>query len=112
MVLLFLGLDEVKETEGLDRSDMKLAQNQIDLLLAVHRANPRVAVVLSCGSAVETGWASHCQAPGLGRAGRARPAPAAVLDVLTGKVAPAGRLAETWPARTAGTTPACNNFGQ
>ena len=37
VVLLFLGLDEVKESEGLDRSDMKLAKNQIDLLLAIHR---------------------------------------------------------------------------
>src|SRR5699024_8605329 len=50
VVLLFLGLDEVKESEGLDRSDMKLAQNQIDLLLAVHRTNPRLVVVLSSGS--------------------------------------------------------------
>ena len=110
VVLLFLGLDEVKETEGLDRSDMKLAQNQIDLLLAVHRANPRLAVVLSCGSAVETGWASHCQAlvwAGLsGQAGAG-----AVLDVLTGKVNPAGRLAETWPLHCED-NPSCKNFGR
>ena len=110
VVLLFLGLDEVKETEGLDRSDMKLAPNQIDLLLAVHRANPRLAVVLSCGSAVETGWASHCQAlvwAGLsGQAGAG-----AVLDVLTGKVNPAGRLAETWPLHCED-NPSCKNFGR
>ena len=110
VVLLFLGLDEVKETEGLDRSDMKLAQNQIDLLLAVHRANPRLVVVLSCGSAVETGWASHCQAlvwAGLsGQAGAG-----AVLDVLTGKVNPAGRLAETWPLHC-GDNPSHKNFGR
>ena len=110
VVLLFLGLDEVKETEGLDRSDMKLAQNQIDLLLAVHRANPRLVVVLSCGSAVETGWASHCQAlvwAGLsGQAGAG-----AMLDVLTGKVNPAGRLAETWPLHC-GDNPSCKNFGR
>ena len=110
VVLLFLGLDEVKETEGLDRSDMKLAQNQIDLLLAVHRANPRLVVVLSCGSAVETGWASHCQAlvwAGLsGQAGAG-----AVLDVLTGRVNPAGRLAETWPLHC-GDNPSHKNFGR
>lgn len=110
VVLLFLGLDEVKETEGLDRSDMKLAQNQIDLLLAVHRANPRLVVVLSCGSAVETGWASHCQAlvwAGLsGQAGAG-----AVLDVLTGKVNPAGRLAETWPLHCED-NPSHKNFGR
>lgn len=96
VVLLFLGLDEVKESEGLDRRDMKLAQNQIDLLLALHRVNPRLVVILSSGSAVETGWQRHCQAllwAGLGGQAGA----GAVLDVLTGKVNPGGKLAETWP---------------
>ena len=110
VVLLFLGLDEVKESEGLDRSDMKLAQNQIDLMLAVHRANPRLVVVLSCGSAVETGWQSHCQAvvwAGLcGQAGAG-----AVLDVLTGEVNPGGKLAETWPLHCED-NPSYKNFGK
>lgn len=109
VVLLFLGLDEVKESEGLDRSDMKLAQNQIDLLLAVHRTNPRLVVVLSSGSAVETGWQSHCEAllwAGLGGQAGA----GAVLDVLTGKVNPAGHLAETWPLHCED-NPSYKNFG-
>lgn len=109
-VLLFLGLDEVKESEGLDRSDMKLAKNQIDLLLAVHRVNPRLIVVLSCGSAVETNWQGHCQAlvwAGLGGQAGA----GALLDVLTGKVNPAGRLAETWPLHCED-NPSYNNFGK
>ena len=109
-VLLFLGLDEVKESEGLDRSDMKLAKNQIDLLLAVHRANPHLIVILSCGSAIETNWQSHCQAlvwAGLGGQAGA----GAVLDVLTGKVNPAGRLAETWPLHCED-NPSYNNFGK
>ena len=109
-VLLFLGLDEVKESEGLDRSDMKLAKNQIDLLLAVHRVNPRLIVVLSCGSTVETNWQSHCQAlvwAGLGGQAGA----GALLDVLTGKVNPAGRLAETWPLHCED-NPSYNNFGK
>lgn len=109
-VLLFLGLDEVKESEGLDRSDMKLAKNQIDLLLAVHRVTPRLIVVLSCGSAVETNWQSHCQAlvwAGLGGQAGA----GALLDVLTGKVNPAGRLAETWPLHCED-NPSYNNFGK
>ncbi len=110
VVLLFLGLDEVKESEGLDRADMKLAQNQIDLLLAVHRANPHVVVVLSCGSAVETPWASHCQ--GLVWAGLSGQAGAgAVLDVLTGKVNPGGKLAETWPLHCED-NPSYKNFGK
>ena len=110
VVLLFLGLDEVKESEGLDRSDMKLAQNQIDLMLAVHRANPHLIVILSCGSAVETNWASHCQ--GLVWAGLGGQAGAgALLDVLTGEVNPAGRLAETWPLHLED-NPSFKNFGK
>ena len=96
IVLLFLGLDEVKESEGLDRNDMKLAQNQIDLLLAIHRVNPKLVAILSSGSVVETGWQNHCQ--GLLWAGLGGQAGAgAVLDVLTGKVNPGGHLAESWP---------------
>ena len=110
VVLLFLGLDEVKESEGLDRSDMKLAQNQIDLMLAVHRANPHLIVILSCGSAVETNWASHCR--GLVWAGLGGQAGAgALLDVLTGEVNPAGRLAETWPLHLED-NPSFKNFGK
>ncbi len=109
VALLFLGLDEVQESEGLDRSHMKLAQNQIDLLLAVHRANPHVVVVLTSGSAVETPWASHCQAlvwTGLG--GQA--AAGALLDVLTGRTNPGGKLAETWPLHLED-DPSRKNFG-
>ena len=110
VVLLFLGLDEVQESEGLDRSHMKLAQNQIDLLLAVHRANPRLVVALSSGSAFETGWASHCQ--GLVWAGLCGQAGAgAILDVLTGKVNPGGKLAETWPLHLED-TPSYRHFGK
>ena len=109
VVLLFLGLDEVKESEGLDRSDMKLAKNQIDLLLAIHRVTRYLRVILSSGSAVETGWQSHCQ--GLLWAGLGGQAGAgAVLDVLTGKVNPGGHLAESWPLHME-ENPSYHNFG-
>lgn len=61
-VLLYLGLDEIKESEGLDRPDMKLAENQIALLHAVSQANPNVVVVLSAGASVETPWLGDCKA--------------------------------------------------
>ncbi len=41
VVLLCLGLDEIKESEGLDRADMKLAENQIELLGAVAGGQPQ-----------------------------------------------------------------------
>ncbi|MCL1462561.1 glycoside hydrolase family 3 C-terminal domain-containing protein, partial [Klebsiella pneumoniae] len=62
LVLLCLGLDEIKESEGLDRADMKLADNQIELLQAVQQANPNTVVVLSAGASLETPWLTHCKA--------------------------------------------------
>ncbi|GAA5416945.1 thermostable beta-glucosidase B [Paraliobacillus ryukyuensis] len=98
VVLLYIGLDEVTEAEGLDRQDMKIPQNQIDLLHAIHQVNTNIVVILSCGSAVEMPWIDKTK--GIvhgylsGQAG-AR----AMLNILTGKVNPSGKLAETYPIR-------------
>ena len=94
-VLLFLGLDEIKESEGLDRMDMKLAQNQLDLLAAVAAVNPNVVVLLSAGSSLETPWLKDCKALVYGCLGGQAGA-GALVDVLTGTVCPGGKLAETW----------------
>ena len=56
MVLLYLGLPEIFESEGMDRSHMRLPANQNRLLEAVAAANPKVVVVLSGGSPVELPW--------------------------------------------------------
>lgn len=61
-VILCMGLDEIAESEGLDRSNLRLAQNQVDLLQAVAAVNPKIAVVLYSGSVVETPWLDNCQA--------------------------------------------------
>ena len=95
VVLLCLGLDEIKESEGLDRGDMRLADNQIELLKAVQQANPNTVVVLSAGASLETPWLKHCRTLVYGALGGQAGA-GAMLDVLTGKVNPSGKLAETW----------------
>lgn len=95
-VLLYLGLDEISESEGLDRSHMKLPQSQVELLGAVSQANANVIVVMSAGSAVEMPWLDQCK--GLvhgylcGQAGAS-----AVLKVILGDVNPSGKLSETYP---------------
>lgn len=62
-VLMYIGLPESFETEGLDRTHMRLPQNQIDLLEKIHAVNPHVIiVVLSAGSAVEMPWINCCEA--------------------------------------------------
>ncbi|ENH96080.1 beta-glucosidase [Gracilibacillus halophilus YIM-C55.5] len=108
IVLLYMGLDEATEAEGLDRHDMKIPENQIELLHALYEVNPNIVVVLSCGSAVEMPWIDKVK--GLvhgylsGQAGAK-----AILRVLTGEVNPSGKLAETYPIRYQD-TPAYNHF--
>lgn len=96
VVVLCLGLDEIQESEGLDRTNMRLQKNQTELLKRLSAVNKNIVVVLMAGSAVETPWRKYCRAilyAGLsGQAGAG-----AILDVLTGKVNPGGKLAETWP---------------
>ena len=107
-VLLCLGLDEIKESEGLDRADMKLADNQIELLQAVQQTNPNTVVIVSAGASLETPWLAHCRALVYGALGGQAGA-GAMADVLTGKINPSGKLAETW-ANTHADTPAKDNF--
>lgn len=96
VVLLYIGLDEVTEAEGLDRQNTEIPGNQIELLKALVQVNPNIVAVLSCGAVVEMPWID--QVKGLvhgylsGQAGAK-----AMLQVLTGKVNPSGKLAETYP---------------
>ena len=95
-VILCMSLDEIAESEGLDRSNLRLAQNQVDLLQAVKAVNPKIVVVLYSGSVVETPWLDNCQALLYAALGGQAGA-GAVADALIGKVNPCGKLAETWP---------------
>lgn len=94
VVVLYLGLDEVTEAEGLDRIDLKLKNNQLELLKSIKALDKQVVVVLSCGSAIEMPFADDVDAilHGYlsGQAGAA-----AMLDILVGDVNPSGKLTET-----------------
>ena len=109
VVLLCMGLDEIKESEGIDRADMKLAENQLELLSAVAAVNPNVVVLLSAGSSLESGWVKDCKALVYGCLGGQAGA-GALVEVLTGAQNPCGKLAETW-ARSYADTPAKAHFG-
>jgi beta-glucosidase len=41
-VLLYLGLDELSETQGIDRPHMRLPENQVQLLEALSEINPKL----------------------------------------------------------------------
>ena len=109
VVLLCMGLDEIKESEGIDRADMKLAENQLELLSAVAAVNPNVVVLLSAGSSLESAWLKDCKALVYGCLGGQAGA-GALVEVLTGAQNPCGKLAETW-ARSYADTPAKEHFG-
>ena len=95
-VILCLGLDEVSEAEGLDREHINIPANQIALYKQVRANCKKLILVLSCGSAVETGWCNDADAIVYGcLSGQA--GASAVLDVICGKVNPSGKLAETFP---------------
>ncbi|MDE6373085.1 MAG: glycoside hydrolase family 3 C-terminal domain-containing protein, partial [Clostridia bacterium] len=95
-VLLYLGLDEFSEVEGLEREHIKIPYNQTKLFHALTATGKRVVVVLSCGSAVTTEWAQRANAIVYGGLGGQAGA-GAVLDVISGRVNPGGKLAETFP---------------
>lgn len=61
-VLLCIGLDEISESEGLDRKHMRLPESQVQLLQKISKVNRNLVVIFSAGSAVEMPWLSHCKA--------------------------------------------------
>ncbi|WP_175008786.1 glycoside hydrolase family 3 C-terminal domain-containing protein [Cellulosimicrobium sp. TH-20] len=106
-VLLFLGLDEIAESEGLDRTTLALHPAQVEVLEAVAAVNPATVVVLAGGGAISTPWLGAARALVHGYLGGQAGA-GGVLDVLTGAVNPSGRLAETLPVRLADTPTAAS----
>ena len=98
IVLLYIGLDEISESEGLDRPHMKLPQSQIDLLESVAAVNPNVVAVMSAGSSVEMPWLPKCKAliHGYlcGQAGAS-----SMLRAILGEINPSGKLAESYPLK-------------
>lgn len=110
VVLLFCGLDEVTEAEGMDRPNIRLPGNQRDLIAALYHTGKKVVLVMECGSVVEMPYVSRVDAIVhaylSGEAG-AR----AILNVITGKVNPSGKLAESVPFGYAD-CPSADHFGK
>lgn len=96
VALVYLGLDERIEAEGLDRQNLKLNENQVNLLHALRKENIKIVVVLHAGSVVEMPWADDCDAL-LNAYLSGQAGARAALNILTGKVNPSGKLAETYP---------------
>ena len=107
-VVVLVGLPSVLESEGFDRTTLRLPEGHDTLVEVVTAANPRTVVALSNGGAVEVGWVDRaaavleCYLGGQAGGG-------ALVDVLFGDVEPGGRLAESFPVAGA-ELPAHENF--
>lgn len=93
-VLYFFGLNEASESEGLDRTHLRIPKNQVELLTKIENVNKNVVGIISAGSCIEMPWQQHLKAilHGylFGQAGMG-----AVFEILTGKYSPSGKLAES-----------------
>ena len=98
VAVVFAGLPSSYESEGFDRSSLEMPDGHNQLIAGVCAVQPNVAVVLMNGSAVTMPWAEKVSAileAWLGgQAGGG-----AIADVLSGRVNPSGKLAETFPVR-------------
>ena len=96
VVLFFGGLDEISESEGLDRKHMMLPDAQGMLIDEISTVNENIVVVLSAGSAIEMPFHQYVKGIVHGYLGGQAGA-SAMVNVLTGKVNPSGKLNETYP---------------
>lgn len=108
VVLLYIGLDEYVEVEGLDRNDMKLPDNQIELLEELYKTNKNIVAIISCGTTLEMPWLNKVKAVLHGYLG-GQAGSRAILRILSGDVNPSGKLAETYPIKYED-TPSYENF--
>ena len=96
VVIVFVGLDEAKEAEGLDRKSMQLATNQLELLKALSAVHDKIVVVTAAGGAIEMPFADDVAAiihSSLGGQGTGK----AVANIITGLRNPSGKLAVSYP---------------
>jgi beta-glucosidase len=97
VALVVVGTNSRVESEGFDRTDLRLPGRQDDLVRAVVAANPRTVVLVNAGSPVLLPWRNDVAAVLVGWFG-GQEFGNAVADVLLGVAEPGGRLPTTWAA--------------
>ena len=96
VAVIFAGLPDAFESEGYDRSHMRMPDCQNTLISEIAKVQENIVVVLHNGSPVEMPWAD--QVKGILEAYLGGQAVGqAEVDILFGKVNPSGKLAETIP---------------
>ena len=95
--VILAGLPLTQEYEGVDRENLAMPQEQVELIEAVSKV-ARTVVVLCCGAPVVMPWLDgveavlHCYLGGEAGA-------SAAAELLVGRANPCGHLAETYPLK-------------
>lgn len=109
-VLFFLGLTDAFEGEGYDREDINVPVNQVKLLEKIVKAagKENVAAVTFGGAPMDFSWDENVSAVlHMYLGGQA--VGEAVANLVSGRVNPSGKLAETMPLSKSD-TPACRYY--
>ncbi|KAF5563442.1 beta-glucosidase I [Fusarium napiforme] len=109
ITIIYAGRSEQYESEGFDLEEITLPANQVAMIKAVAAASKKTAVLLHCGNPIDiSSFVDDVDAivnmhfPG-------QEGPQAMVDILTGKVNPSGKLTATW-FKTLEDWPSFGNF--
>lgn len=97
-VVVYAGIPELVESEGYDRKDLKIPEEQNILIEELSKKQNNLIIVLANGAPIEMPWVNNV--PSIiegylpGEAGAS-----AIARIIFGKVNPSGHLAETFPKK-------------
>lgn len=108
IVVIFAGLTENYESEGVDRKNLDMPENQNKLIEEISKVNKNIIVVLANGAPIAMPWKDKVKAIITGTLG-GEAGSKAMVNCLIGKVNPSGKLAETYPNKLED-IPCYNNY--
>ena len=108
IAIVFVGLTENFEAEGVDRESLNIPENQNRLIEEIYKVNKNIIVVLSNGAPIAMPWKDKVKAIITGYLGGEAGA-RAMVNCILGKVNPSGKLAETYPEKLED-TPCYKNY--
>lgn len=108
LVVIFAGLTENYESEGVDRTTLEMPANQNKLIEEISKVNSNVIVVLSNGAPITMPWKEKVKGIMTGYIG-GEAGGKAIVNCLLGKINPSGKLAETYPLKIED-TPCFKNY--
>lgn len=97
VALLVCGLNHDYDTESFDRLNMDIPYGQVELIQEVVKANPRTIVVMIAGSPLNMAAVDICSPAIIWAWFNGMEGGNALVDVLSGKVNPSGKMPFTTP---------------